>query len=41
MRERAANKVYKYLVEFGLTPSSIQKVGSKPKKQKKNEFEDF
>lgn len=41
LRDRAAKMVYRYLVEFGLTPASIQKVGSIQKKEKKNEFESF
>ena len=41
LREKAAKHVHSLLTEFGLTPSSAQKVGTPKKKTKKNEFEDF
>ena len=41
LREKAAVHVHKLLVEFGLTPSSAQKVGTPKKKAKKNGFEGF
>lgn len=41
LREKAARHVHSLLVEFGLTPSAIQKVGAKKEKPKKNEFEGY
>ena len=41
LREKAARHVHSLLTEFGLTPSSAQKVGTPKKKDKKNDFEGF
>jgi P27 family predicted phage terminase small subunit len=41
LREKAAKHVHALLVEFGLTPSSAQKVGTPKKKEKRNKFEGF
>jgi len=41
LREAAAKHVHSLLTEFGLTPSSAQKVGTPKKKTKKNDFEGF
>lgn len=41
LRDKAAKMVYRYLVEFGLTAASAQKVGPGQKKKTSNEFDDF
>jgi P27 family predicted phage terminase small subunit len=41
LREKAARHVHSLLTEFGLTPSSAQKVGTPKKKEKRNKFEGF
>ena len=41
LRKDAAKQVQSLLTEFGLTPASAQKVGTKKVTKKKNEFEGF
>ena len=41
LREKACKHVHALLVEFGLTPSAAQKVGTPKQKEKKSEFEGF
>ena len=41
LREKAIRHVHSLLTEFGLTPASIQKVGSTKKKPRGNDFEGF
>jgi P27 family predicted phage terminase small subunit len=41
LREKAARHVHSLLVEFGLTPSAAQKVGTKKETKKKNEFDEY
>ena len=41
LREKAIRHVHSLLTEFGLTPASIQKVGSGKSKPKGNDFEGF
>jgi P27 family predicted phage terminase small subunit len=41
MREKAMNHAHRLLVEFGLTASSIQKVGRPKQQKKKNVFDRF
>ena len=39
--KEADRRVHALLIEFGLTPSSIQKIGTKQPKKKNSEFEGF
>ncbi len=41
LREKAARHVQSLLTEFGLTPASAQKVGTRKPAKEKNEFDDF
>ena len=41
LREKAARHVHSLLTEFGLTPASAQKVGTKKPAKEKNEFAGF
>jgi P27 family predicted phage terminase small subunit len=41
LREKAARHVHSLIAELGLTPSGINKVGARPEKVQKNEFDDL
>jgi len=41
LREKAVRHVHALLVEFGLTGASAQKIGTKKKEAKTNEFDEF